>query len=179
MSIINYIVLALGLSITALIASRNSAEQHPVQLTQGLLHSLIMGVGFALLMAIGVLIGNLLAFDIPSVDRNVFLGLFLVVIVKLLFGNKKSQASFNITKVSVSILMAVAVGINPLLIGISVGFTNPLSWLLVLCSLVFTLLMSFWGIMLGRKKVDIRQRRWQLISVLCLLVVMLVSIISY
>lgn|SRR5574344_1437201 len=176
MSIIDYLVIALAMGIEALVAMRSCAEQTPIRLTKGLGISLTMAIVYTAFMCAGMAISNLLRFELPEVDRMILFGLFSVVIIKLLFGIRKGHAlpAYNIAQYGTSVLLAVATGINVLLIGLGVGFVGNLStdWLKGGISLmVFVFLFSFWGVMLGRQKIDIRQRRWQLFAVLFLLVI--------
>ena len=181
MNLISYIVLALVMGISALVAMRNSAEAHPVQLTRGIVISLILCVMFTLLMGVGMLVGDLLRFDYPSADKAVCAGLLLVVILKKLFSVKSTTISaYNIEQLSSVLLVAMALGINVLLVGIGVGFLCVLPvdlWKMAVPTMLLVFLMSMWGIMLGRKQVDIRPRRWIYLGMLGLLVVALVGIL--
>lgn len=174
MTIVDYIVLSLAIGVDAMVAMRPCAEQSPVRLVKGLLLSLCMGVVYVALMSAGVVIANRLRFDLPEVDKMICLGFIVLVAVKMLLGLKKEPGAYDITRFGVALLMDVARGINVLLIGLGVGFVGLLAddfWKYALPMLGLVSLSSMWGIMLGRKKVAVRHRRWKVIAVLCLLVI--------
>lgn len=179
MTLISYIVLALALGIQAFVALRNSAAAHPMRLTRGVLVSVLLALVFAALLAGGMTVGEMLRLDVPQVDKSIALGLFGVVVVKQLFSLRASVTTgYDIQRLGAAIVVALALGINALLLGMGVGFVANLSadWLkMALPLLLLVSLMGTWGIMLGRKQVDIRPRRWLYISMLCLLVVAVVA----
>ena len=179
MTLINYIVFSLAIGIQTLVAMRNSAEAHPVALTRGLIISLILCSIYTIMLAGGTFLGNLFHFDYPPADHALFLGFFVLVIVKLLFSLRRTAVTgYDISPYSSAILAGIALGINILLLGIGIGFEAPLGedvWKMLTPLVLLVLLMSMWGIMLGRKKIDIRPKRWLYISLLCLLVVALVG----
>lgn len=181
MTIISYIVLALAVGIQVLLSMRDCAEQTPIQLNKGLLHSAILAIIFILMMGLGIWIANIFLPSYPDdVAGMVTLGIFLVVIAKIFFGTKKGSnvSAYDISRSGTMVLLSIALGINVFLLGLGAGFVGQFeSDLLKMAIPMFLLVfpMSMWGIMLGRNKIDIRPRRWRLISVLCLLVVAVVS----
>jgi len=180
MTIINYIVLALAFAIQSLVSMRNSAVEHPISLTRGLGVSSILTLVFTLMLALGMWLGNMFRFDYAQVDHSMFLGFMILAVVKLLFSIRRATVTgYDISTLGKSLLVAVALGINLLIVGIGMGFVSQLAtdrWKMAIPLMLLVFLMSMWGIMLGRKNIDIRPKRWQYISILCLLVV---SIVGY
>lgn len=180
MNLISYLVLALVLGIQALVALRNSAAANPVQLTRGLLISLILSVAFTLLMVAGMLVGDLLCFEFPQTDKAICAGLLVLVVVRQFFSLRRTAVTaYSLERLSAVLMLAIALGINVLLIGLGIGFVCQWPadlWKMALLAQPMVFLMGMWGIMLGRKKIDIRPRRWLYISLLALLVVALVSL---
>lgn len=179
MTIINYIVLSLALGIQSLVSMRNSAAEHPIELTKGLGVSSIMAVVFTLMLALGMLLGNLFSFGFEQVDHSMFLGFMILAVIKLLFSIKRTIVTgYDISSMGKTVMVAVALGINVLIVGIGIGFISLLRaniWKMAIPLTLLVFLMSMWGIMLGRRDIDIRPKRWLYIGILCLLVVMLVG----
>lgn len=177
MSVIEYIILAFALAIPLTAAVRGCALKTPVRLTRGLLLSVIWGAEFALLLAVGMLVGELIRFDMPEYDDLVYLGLMLVVAVRMFFmafrKQDKAHPAFDISRWSTALLLGVAAGTNVLFVGLALGFRVELPgdlWRAAIPLAVVTLLLAYLGIMFGRRKKSMRERRWHLIAVLFLLI---------
>lgn len=176
MTIIDYIVLAFSLGIMALVAVQSCVSQSNVDLLRGLSISSVMSLVFVAFVALGMLVANKVRFDILEVDKMIAFGLIIIVIVKLLFSIRKGNvmSAYNIQQFSTLILFVIALGINALIVGLGVGFVGQLGddfFKMAIPLFLVVWLMTMWGIMLGRKKIDIRHRRWQLIGILCLIVI--------
>ena len=189
MSILEFIILALALSFEALIVMHGCALQTPVKLTKGLAESFSVALVNALLLLVGIWLGNLLRFtpadlDPDAVSTNslwsdtdnlVYLGLMILVAVRLLFrsGKKSRQVQpYDISRFPISLLLGVAIGINTLLVGLALGFRIPMAdniWRAAIPLVVLMTLFALLGTMLGRQQKELRSRRYTLFAVLFLL----------
>lgn len=182
MSIATYIVLALAFGINAMLLLRRCAEATPVKLSKGLGITLLLSITFVLLFLLGISIGDLLrieSFDAPQLfartNAYIFLGMTLFVVVRLILPYLRRQpklAVFDLRNWGSVMAMAVASGINVLLVGLGLGFVMPLSghvhwaiWPLF----AFTLILGYLGVMFGRQKVAMRPRRWMIVACILLL----------
>lgn len=188
MSLIEFIILAIALSFEALVVIHGCALKNKIPLTKGLAESAMVALVNALLLAAGIWIGSMLKFTPASVDPEgsqtgslladtdglVYLGLMLLVAVRLLFrsGKKGRQVQpYDISRYGTALLLGVAIGINTLIVGIGVGFRPVMSnlWVAAVPLFVVMTLFAFLGVMLGRKGKEIRARRYTLFAVLFLL----------
>lgn len=161
---------------------RRCAEPFPVRLSSGLGVALIVSAVQTALYLLGFIIGDLLRIESPSdtdffnpTNAYIMFGLFVVVIIKLLFPYLRREPKlpiFDITDNKAVIAMSVASGINVLIIGIGIGFTTQFTghlhvtlWPMLLLSFV----LGYLGIMFGRQKVAMRQRRWMVVACVILL----------
>lgn len=189
MSVIEFIILAIALSFEALIVMHGCTKQTTIKLTKGLAESFVMALVNTLLLLLGIFLGNLLKFtpDVPDsgagstsslladTDNLVYLGLMILVAVRLLFrsGKKSRQVQpYDVSRFGTAFLLGVAVGVNTLIVGLAVGFRVPLSenmWRAAIPMFVLMTLFAFLGVMLGRQQKEIRARRYTLFAVLFLL----------
>lgn len=188
MSLIEFIILAIALSFEALVVMHGCAFKNKIPLTKGLAESAIVALINAILLAAGIWIGSKLKFTPAGIDPDasqtvslladtdglVYLGLLLLVAIRLLFrsGKKSRQVQpYDIRRFGTAILLGVALGINTLIIGLAVGFRPVMSnyWSAAVPLFVIMTLMSFLGVMLGRSDKEIRARRYTLFAVLFLL----------
>lgn len=189
MSIIEFIILSIALSFEAMIVMHGSALKNPIRLTKGLAEAFCIAVVNALLLIAGVWLGNLLRFTpdtldptasstnslLTGTDNLVYLGLMILVAVRLLFrsGKKSRQVQpYDIGRFSTAILLGIAVGINTLIIGLALGFRIPLGeniWRATIPMLIIMTLFALLGLMLGRQQKELRARRYTLFAVLFLL----------
>ena len=188
MSIIEFIILSIALSFEAMIVMHGCALKNPVKLTKGLAEAFCIAAVNALLLIAGIWLGNLLRFTpdtldpsasstnslLTDTDNLVYLGLMILVAVRLLFrsGKKSRQMQpYDIGRFSTAILLGIAVGINTLIIGLALGFRIPLGeniWRATIPMLIMTL-FALLGLMLGRQQKELRARRYTLFAVLFLL----------
>ena len=164
------------------------ALKTPVKLSKGLAESLSVAIINALLLVLGLFVGNLLRFTpaglddsstrdlLTDTDNLVYLGLMILVALRLLFrsGKKSRQVQpYDISRFPTALLLGVAVGINTLIVGLALGFRMPLSENIWRAAIPLTVIMAVFallGIMLGRQNKSLRAQRYTLIAVLFLLV---------
>lgn len=189
MSVIEFIILGLALSFEILIVMNSCAKAMPVRLTKGLAESFSIALINALMLLLGIWIGNMLRFTPENIDPNapstnnllaetdnlVYLGLLILVAVRLLMRSGKKNRKvqpYDISKFGTVALLGIAVGINIFLVGFALGFRIPLQeniWRASIPMVVIMTLFAFLGIMLGRQNKELRARRYTLIAVLLLL----------
>ena len=188
MSIIEYIVIGLAFGIESMIVMYRHARLGSLRLTQGLLASLIFAAIYGLLAMAGMYIGDLLHFD-DMINPNskayvttnvlVFIGLTAVVCIKMLLAmrnEKKDTAEvvYDLRRTSTVVALALATGVNLLILFLGVGFVDASSHSMVAAILplfVCVFLFSYLGIMFGRQQTPLRPRRWQFIIILMLLAI--------
>ena len=180
MSIVSVIVVALALGVVNMLLFRRCGEATPVRLTTGLLIVLGVSAIHVLLYYLGTLTGGLLALYSPSdehlyddVNAYIFLGIVLVVDLKMLWPYLRREPRlpvFDLRSAKSVLAMAVASGVNVLLVGIGMGFVaHSQSDTSVWPLLVSCILLSYLGLMLGRRKVQLRPRRWMVMACVLLL----------
>ena len=181
MSIVSYIVIALALGIVNMLLFRRCGEATPVRLTAGLVIVLAVSVIHVILYYLGSRVGSLLSLHSPDdpfmyadVNAYIFLGLTLMVIIKMFAPYLRKEPRlplFNLGDRRSVVAMAVATGINVLLVGIGTGFAeqghavHKIVWPLLTASL----LLGYLGLMFGRQKVQLRPRRWMVVACVLLL----------
>lgn len=181
MSIVSYIVLALALGLVNMLLFRRCGEATPVRLSVGLLQVMLLSAIHVALYCLGSWVGRLLSLHSPDdpfmyadINAYIFLGINLVVIIKLFAPYLRKEPRlplFNLTDSRSVLAMAVATGINVLLVGLGTGFVesghaiHKLLWPLLIASL----LLGYLGLMFGRQKVQLRPRRWMLLACVLLL----------
>ncbi len=192
MSIISFIIIAIALGISTMVLMKRCAEATPVRLSAGLLIATMVAMVHTVLFIVGMLAGNLLRFEsaddpfaYAEVNALVLMGMTVVVLLKLLFPYLRREPKLAVFPLNGglgrTLLMTVASGINIFLLGMGVGFVALLSqgvhravWPLF----TLTLLFSYLGIMYGRQKVEMRPRRWIIISCVLLLGVAIAAVVN-
>jgi putative Mn2+ efflux pump MntP len=175
MSVIEYILLAFALAVPTMVTVRGCAVKNPIRLTRGLGVSFLIALEHTLLLLAGILVGNLLRFDIPDYDNLIYLGMLVIVAGRMFFMafSKKEKPSYDIASWLTVLLLGVATGINSLFVGLGLGFRvlveNEL-WKVGIPLIVVIFLFAYLGIMLGRRKKQVRVRRWMLLGMLFLLI---------
>lgn len=139
-----------------------------------------MAAEHTLILLLGILLGNMLRFDIPDYDSLVFLGLIVVVAIRMFFPafrkKDRERISYDIAQWGTVALLGIATGVNLLFVGLSLGFRETREtmehalWRASIPSFLIVFLLGYLAIMMGRQKKELRERRWQLIAVLFLLV---------
>lgn len=190
MSIVSYIVIALALGLSNMLLFYRCSEAKSIRLSSGILKVLLVAIIHVVLYYLGEMLGSILSFNSPSepelykdINTYIFLGLTTVVAIKMFTPYLRREPRlpvFDLSDFRSVLAMAVATGINTLLLGIGTGFvkqvgsSSAIIWiLLITCTLLGTI-----GLMFGRQKVSIRPRRWMAVSCLLLLGVAVSAIIS-
>lgn len=178
MSLVSVIIIALAMGIVDMLLFRRCGEAVPVRLTAGMLIVFSVAVIHAIMYYLGIWTGGFLSFYSPTdlhmyddVNAYIFLGLVIVVDIKMLWPYLRREPRlpvFDIRNVWSVLAMAAATGTNVLLLGLGVGFvaqsqTDIVVWPLLIAGFLF----GYLGLMLGRRKVQMRPRRW--IVMVCLL----------
>lgn len=192
MSIISFIVISIALGFSAMMLMRRCAEASPVPLSAGLLISVSVAIVHVALFCLGILLGNMLRFELPGdpyafarPNSFVLLGLSIIVAVKMLWpymGKKTTPVAYDLNAGTLRVLLfTVATGINGFLLGIGVGFVvllvehrHAALWPL----LIATFLFSYLGIMYGRQHVKLRPRRWLSVSAIILIVTAIAAVVN-
>lgn len=192
MSIVSFIVIAIALGISAMLLMRRCTEAAPVPLSSGLLISFTVAIVHAALFCLGILLGNMLRFELPEdpeafarANSFAFLGLAIIVSVKMLWpymGEKTTPTAYDLNAGTLRVLLfTIATGINGFLLGLGAGFVVSLAdhfhgafWPLF----VTTVLFSYLGIMYGRQHVKLRPRRWLVVSALILIVTAIAAVVN-
>ncbi|MBO4599352.1 MAG: manganese efflux pump [Bacteroidales bacterium] len=177
MSVLEYIILSFALAIPMVVTVRGCAWKNPIRLTRGLGVSFLLATEQVLFILLGIYVANLLRFDMPEYDNLIYLGFLVLVAVRMFFPAFRKQdkelPAYNISRWGIVLLLGVATSINTLLVGLGLGFRIDLAtdlWRLAIPLWIIMFLLSYWGIMLGRRHKEIRARRWQLFAVLFLLI---------
>ena len=187
MSIIEFIILAIALSLETLIVMHGCASKTNIRLTQGLAESAIIAIENVILLLVGMWLGNLLRFTPDSLgqsstrdlltdsDNLVCLALMIFVALRLMFrtGSKKHKTpNYDISRFGTAVLLGIAVGINSLLVGLGLGFRIDAGdniWRAAVPLFVIMTLFALLGVMLGRQQKELRSRRYALIAALFIL----------
>lgn len=192
MTIFEYILIALAFGTETMLFMRRHTEKVPVRLTQGAALASIVALVYAVMFLLGIRIGKILRFADPDMGASfdtanslVFVGLAVVVVLKMLISLRRRKnretVIYNIERYTTMVALAFAMGINVLIFGLGVGFlpaTDGDLWRVAIPMFVAVLLLAYWGIMLGRQKVEIREKRWIFISVILLLAVVLYRVFT-
>lgn len=177
MSVLEYIILSFALTVPVMVTLRACAMKNPIRLTRGLGVSFLVAIVHVLLILAGIYIGNLLRFELPEYDSLIYLGLLVVVALRMFFPafrkKEKELPAYDISRWLTVLLLGIATGTNTFFVGLGLGFLVSFQtdvWRVAIPLLVVMFLFCYLAIMLGRTGKNIRARRWQLIGVLFLLV---------
>ena len=156
---------------------RGCALKHHIRLTRGLAVSALLAAVHVVFILMGISVANLLRFDMPEYDNLIYLGLIIVVALRLFYAAFRKQdrelPAYDISRWGTVLLLGIATAVNTLLVGLGLGFRFSLHaelWKLSVPLFVVLFLLCYWGIMLGRRNKPMRERRWLLIAVLFLLI---------
>lgn len=177
MSVFEYIILSFALSVPVMVVMRDCALKNHIRLSRGLVVSFLIGLEHTALLLGGMWVANMLRFDIPDYDNLFFMGFMVVVALRLFFPafRKKDRVrvSYDISRWSTVLSLGVATGMNTLFVGLGYGFKFDVGhelWRVAIPLVLIMFLLCYLAIMMGRRKKNMRERRWQLIAVLFLLV---------
>ena len=190
MSVISYIVIAFAFGLVNLLLFHRCGEATPVRLSTGLFIVYVVSAIHVVLYYLGSRVGSLLSLRSPSdpqlyddYNAYIFLGINLVVVIKMLAPYLRKEPRlplFNLENRGALLPMALATGINVLLVGIGTGFVengdaiHKLIWPLLIASL----LLGYLGLMFGRQKVQLRSRRWMVVACILLLGVAIAACVN-
>lgn len=183
MSLIEYIAISIAFGIDSMLVMRRHTLQMPIRLTHGLAVSIMLAIVFSVMFYAGIQLGQLLRFTSPTGDADmlntntmVFVGLVVLTSIKMLFSirrNKKKELSlYDLSRWSTVVALSIASGINVMIVGMGIGFlpsTTGDRWNALIPIAIATWLLSYWGIMMGRQKVELRENRWLVVALLLLL----------
>lgn len=181
MLVASFIVIALAFGVVNMLLFSRCGKATPVRLSVGLLIVLLVAVVHTVFYWLGITVGNLLHLQSPTdgtmysdINAYIFLGMVVVVVIKMLVPYLRREPRlplFDLRQRSSVLAMAVATGINVLLVGLGVGFVSHESsiHLIIWPLLVSCLLLGYMGLMFGRQHVQLRPRRWMVLACILLL----------
>lgn len=182
MSVFSYILLALAVSLSAMVSVKNSAVAFPIRLTRGLGVAFLMAAMQCVMLSLGMFVANSMPqFEFQDYNNLIFIGLSVLVAVRYLynvFSKNRREAAFDISNWGVVAALSLAVGMNVMLLGLALGFKASLGsdCLKALVPMFITMMLFVYcGIMLGRQKAEIKTRRWLFFATIFLLVFILKS----
>lgn len=194
MTFFEFLLPALSVGVISLINYRAYSEAYPIRLTRGLLFAFLTGVVYVLMGNAGIFMADLLRFrnsELPDlynhVNTVIYLGIMVFVVMKWLLGITKKRMEnrvlYDLSDNRTLWVLPIALGINVFLVGFGVGFLPELQLegLFLRYSLplfVITFFMCYWAVMLGRRKIPIREKRWVFISSLLLLVLAIMKVVN-
>ena len=191
MLIAAYIVLAIAFGINLMLLFHRCMSAVQIRLSHGLVATLVIVAIQTGLFMLGMLFGNLLRFELPEqtdafarTNALVCMGLTVFVAVRSLLPYLRREPRLPLFKIALwmpVVGMALATGINHFLLGLGCGFVASLSddfhkvlWPM----LVLQFLIGYWGLMLGRQKVKIRPRRWEVVAVVLMIGVAVAAVVN-
>lgn len=177
MSVIEYIILSIALTIPTMVVMRACALKNRIRLTKGMAFSFLIALEHTLLLLLGIFLGNMLRFDLPEFDNLIYLGFMVAVALRMFFPafrkKSKKHTYYDISRLSTVLLLGVATGTNTLFVGLGLGFRVLIErdlWRAAIPMMVVMFLLCYLSIMMGRQKKTMNERKWQLIAVLFLLI---------
>ncbi len=175
MTVIISFLLAIAMGVESLVMFRNCADTYPVRLTHGMALSLINALFSTLMLFVGVRLCQISSSFTGTGGSNIgFLAMLVLVAVKIMLSNRKKNEpqAFDFRSWSVSFMLAVVLSVNTLFLGVGMGYLYSQQWAIVLAMVLMALMIfgfSYWGVMLGRKNIEMLQRRWRSMGVLLIL----------
>lgn len=175
MTIMISFLLAITMGVESMVMFRNCADTYPVRLSHGLALSLVNALFSTLMLFVGVRLCRITgSFYRTEVANISFLAMLVLVAVKIMLSNRKKNEpqSFDIRSWSVSFMLAVVLSVNALFLGVGIGYIYRQEWSVVLAMVLMFLMIagfSYWGVMLGRKNIEMLQSRWRSMGVLLIL----------
>ncbi len=174
MNVFGYILFAMALGLNAMLSMRNSAQYAQIRLTRGLLYASLIALVSVLFMLAGIWVSSLFTYQIGDFDGNIFDSVLILLAAKFAIttlSKQQREASYNIADTRTMVFLAIALGLDALIGGIGFGFADDISaaWLKASLSLFFLVsLLAYLGIVLGRRRIEVKQRRWRLVAILFL-----------
>lgn len=172
MQTIEYILLAIALGIPLMIELRRSSEASNIKSIRGLGISVAVSALQVALILGGLYLGKALRFEPTELCGTIALALLVVVAVKMFITSlsKKERPSYDLSKTATVLTLGIALGINTFITGLGLGMSTDninrsaltTSISIAVCSLFFSEI----GIMLGRQKKALRERRHSMVALL-------------
>lgn len=189
MTIISYIVLSFAFGINLLLVFFNCAKSTPIRLTKALAETLVVTLVQVALFVLGQRLGALIRFEdvqnpmlYHSVNDSVYMGLMVVVAIRwsVVAFRRKEEPSYDISRWSTVVALAVATSGNVFFVGIADGFLGVVGswWAVALPWFFLTFPLAYIGVMMGRRQKGLNPRRWRFLAVVLLLAVALFSIVG-
>ena len=189
MTVLSYILLSLSFGINLMLVFRVCAKSSPIRLSKALVETFFVAVVQVGLFLCGQYLGTSLRFvDVQNPDLYrqtndlVFLGLMLAVAVRWVVAafRRKEEQPYDIERWSTVAALAVATGISVLFVGIADGFLGVAHsrWAIAIPLLLATFLLSYLGVMMGRRHKHPTPRRWRLLAAVLLLAVTIFSMVG-
>lgn len=196
MTVIEFILIGLSMGLPVLMTMKGCAGKVQVRLSWGLVASLLVAAVMGAMLALGVSVGNLLRFGSEgdaeiygNANNLIYIGLVAVVAVKMFAAafkdKKKVKEVYDISRFGTVFMLAVAMGINTLLLGLGAGFAiedDEVAKGMLMGGLIvsgFVLVFAYLGVMMGRQKKKLKERRWSLMAVVFLLSAVIYHIINW
>ena len=181
MGFVEAILLSLALCVDSLVASTTTAFRSKMPWRQGLLMALIFGLCQGAFPLAGALIGDVARSFIEAVDHWIAFALLAFIGGKMIVESVKRKeeseaaASKNLSTshapLSTYFLLGVATSIDAFAVGIGLGLQQPMSdvlWIVLTIGVV-TVLVSLFGVYLGKRNIPIPQRAANIIAGLVLI----------
>jgi manganese efflux pump family protein len=172
LSILELIIIALGLSMDSFAVSLSSGTLHCVTPKKGIKIAVVFAVFQAFMPVLGWLLGSTFKNLIEQVDHWIAFSLLFLIGFKMIieaFKQKSEERKFNINKDYVLIMLALATTIDAFVVGISFGFLNvSIIKASIIIGLV-TFIISYSGIYVGKLNRFIKPRTAELIGGLVLI----------
>jgi manganese efflux pump family protein len=172
LSLIELILIALGLSMDSFAVSLTSGTLHCVTPKKGLKIAVVFAVFQAIMPVLGWLLGLTFKDLIEQIDHWIAFSLLFIIGLKMIYEAVKvnqEERKFNINKNYVLIMLALATTIDAFVVGISFGFLNvSIIKASIIIGLV-TFMVSYGGICLGKLNRFIKPRSAELIGGLVLI----------
>lgn len=172
MQTVEYILFSLALGIPLMIELRRSAAATDIKALQGIGISVTTCLFQTALMLGGLYLGKALQFEPSELNGTIALALLVVVAVKLFITtlSKKERQGYDLSKTATILALSIALGINTFITGVGLGMsTDNMKRTVITTGIavaILGLLFSEVGIMLGRQKKDLREKKHQTVAIL-------------
>ena len=172
MEILETLLFSLSLCLPVVMEMRRAADASSIKSLQGLGISLAASVIQIALVLGGLFLGKALHFEPAEMCGTIALALLVVVAVKMFITSlsKKERPGYDLSKTATVLALCVALAINTFITGIALGMsTDNMKTTTITAAVsvaVFGLLFSEIGVMLGRQKKTIREKRHWIVALL-------------
>ena len=169
MSILLTIGLALTLSLDAYVIAAGCSKVNKIAYTHGLVLTLCFSFLHTLFLVGGFFLGKVLASGNATMDVWIAVGILFFVGIKLTLRalRKQKDDSTSFVTGSKSILfLSLATSVDFLITGIALGLLKigDRIWWLAAMLLFFTIVSTFFGVLVGRQKYRKSRRWWTVIE---------------